>query len=147
MASSDFRFVCAGSQSSDWFWLPPTTRRATGGSLTLEAFCRLPTSCSSTTRFFVHPDAHDGSEFASRPGSVASKRCAFLIGPECASSPANTRWTAVKVPLQGLLPLLLQVSPPEVPIVFSQLRLIGTEPRPGSIGIVLADTQRWVVEL
>ena len=34
VASSSLRLLTAGSQSSDWFWLPPATRSATTGSLT-----------------------------------------------------------------------------------------------------------------
>ena len=41
-ASSSFSFGTLGSQSSDWFWLPPTTRSETTGSLTDDAYPRLP---------------------------------------------------------------------------------------------------------
>ena len=53
LASSVFSWLRAGSQSSDWFWLPPTTRRETMGSLTDEALARLPPTPMRTTMLWV----------------------------------------------------------------------------------------------
>ena len=53
VASSSDRFEMFGSQSSDWFWLPPMTRSATIGSLTLCALPRLAVIPSFTTSLCV----------------------------------------------------------------------------------------------
>ena len=73
MASSSERFEVFGSQSSDWFWLPPMTRSATIGSPTLCAFPRLAVIPSLTTSLCVFGVASLWNESAqNEPGAPPS---------------------------------------------------------------------------
>src|SRR4051812_25719175 len=105
LASSSLRFEKLSSQSMDWFWLPPATRRETIGSLTLEAFPRFPWTPIFTTRLWVHcvwTALQRSNELAQKP--PFSQIWASLIGPD--RDPAlNVRCTVPKVSLH-LFPLV-----------------------------------------
>src|SRR5687768_13098218 len=113
VASSALRLLKAGSQSSDWFWLPPATRISTIGSLTDEAFSRLPLTPIRTTRSCVQlvwTELQRSSEFA--PSRPFSEILASMIGPDRSELAPKTRWMTPNVPLHLLPPPVLQVSPP-----------------------------------
>src|ERR671911_977036 len=105
LESSSLSWLTFLSQSSDWFWLPPTTRRATGGSPTEFEFAMLPLTPIRTTMLCVQlacAALQRSTELAHC--SPSSQTCATLIGPERASVAANARWTDVNSPVH-LLPL------------------------------------------
>jgi hypothetical protein len=116
-----------GSQSSDWFWLPPTTRSVTTGSFTLWAFCRFGVRPIRTTRSCVPPV---WNEFFQKV--PPSQIWASLIGPERGSVALKVRWTTPKEPWHGLLPPFLHTWPPTLPLVSSQCSSTGTGPTPGA---------------
>ena len=110
VASSSLRFDTAGSQSSDWFWLPPATRISTIGSFTDEAFARLPLTPIVTTRLCVQlvcAALQRSSEFA--PETPSFEIVAILIGPERAAEAENARCTVPNEPLHLFPPVVPQL--------------------------------------
>src|SRR5437763_1643738 len=99
-ASSSLSCERFGSQSSDWFWLPLTTRIETGGSFTLCASARLPCTPIRTTRLCVQlvlPPPHIWNELAQK--APFSQIWASLIGPERVSVALKDRCTTPNVPV------------------------------------------------
>src|SRR4051794_8288672 len=85
--SSSLSWLSAGSQSSDWFWLPPMTRSATIGSLTEAAFWRLPLTPIRTTMLCVQltcTELQRSTELAHC--TPFSETWATWIGPDRASA-------------------------------------------------------------
>src|SRR6266576_2796423 len=82
---SSLRFGTAGSQSTDWFWLP-TTRSTVIGSLTDCAFWRLCTTPISVTRLCGLPVVESELAYDVRRPALSSARSAKLIGPERSGS-------------------------------------------------------------
>src|SRR5262249_60633474 len=122
-----------------WSWLPlgAAKRSVTSGSLTLVAFPRLRSvPILAITAWHGAEVAHCASEFA--PGDPFSQSCASRIGPVRSSLALKARWTFPKLPLHGLLPLLLQATLPpglRCPAVSSHESSISTGPSPGFTGI------------
>src|SRR5262245_21104361 len=125
----------AGSQSSDWFWLPPITRSATTGSLTDAALPRLALMPIRTTMLWVQLVCTE----LQRSTALAhwmpfSQTWATWIGPERALVAPNARCTVPNDPMH-LLPLpVLQVLPCSLPLVSSQSTRTSEGPAPtGSV--------------
>src|SRR3954454_8825596 len=143
-ASSSLSWLTFGSQSSDWFWLPPITRRATTGSLTEAALARLPLTPIRTTRLCVQliwTELQRSRAFAH--WTPFSHTSAARIGPERTSSAANARCTEPKDPLHLLPPDVLQELPFSVPLVSAQSIETTIGPAAGATGIVVAELQRF----
>src|SRR3954454_21198785 len=140
-ASSSLSCETAGSQSSDWFWLPPTTRRDTAGSLVEDARPRLPWTPTVTTRLCVQlvcTALQRSTELVRTPASLT---CSERIGPERAVVALSARWTSPKVPTH-LLPLpVLHALPFSVPFVSAQSIVTAIWPAPTATGIVVAVVQ------
>src|SRR5215210_4338304 len=124
-------------------------RSATIGSLTEDAFPRLAVTPMRTTRLCVQlvcTALQRSSELAHvRP---FSSTCATLIGPERVSLAAKVRCaTPEKLPLHGLVPLLLQVAVPCLPTCSSQFIVTGMGPVAVGTGIVVGEDQTFVVLL
>src|SRR5919198_3544326 len=135
-----------GSQSSDWFWLPPITRRATTGSLTVAALPRFPLTPMRTVRLWVQlvwTELQRSRAFAHC--TPFSHTVAAWIGPERGSVAAKARWTLPNEPLHLLPPDVLHVFPFSVPLVSCQSIETSMGPAPGATGIVVAEPQRFAV--
>src|SRR6266545_1037053 len=128
-ANSSARLLQSGSQSSDWFWLPPTTRSVTIGSFTSRAFCRFGMRPILMTRSWVVPVWKELAQ-----NEPVSHIWASLIGPERASFALKVRWTVPNEPLQGLLPPCVQGWPSTLPpvILSSHFSSTGRGPTPGA---------------
>src|SRR5919199_3261145 len=141
-ASSSLSWLMLGSQSSDWFWLPPTTRRATTGSLTEAAFARLPVTPMRTTRLCVQlvwTVLQRSNEFDHC--TPFSNTWASWIGPDAVLDALKARCTVPNEPVHLFPPPVLHALPAWVPLVSAQPSVIGMAPAPGATGIVSGEFQ------